>query len=277
MAQAQAKIRDADEFETETEREAPRAANEKWRRFKVDLWATDLNLVELGIMKDTQHRAQSRQFTKDMEIIGQIVDGGERTGIIGWREGLWKDETGMQRRLVLKLFSEKMNWQASLDLMIGRSLQLTHGAGIATPAYAVNVARHDQMVQVERCARKLPLFPERFSFFMLGDDGPAYYRLRRKRFGIGADFTLFDQNGRAIGELDGKFFNLGGAWKVKLKASETNAQLEAVLKLFCAMLRFNGKSRRHVGALYSDLKRGRLAAALDRHEQDLYMNPRRER
>lgn len=264
-------------LQTQTGSAATSASQEKWRKFKVDLWATDMNDVELGIMKDTQHRAQSRQFTKDMEVIGQIVDDGERTGIIGWREGLWKDESGMGRRLVIKLFSKSMNWLASIDLMVGRSLQLTHGAGVPTPAFAVNMARCDQMVQLERCARKLPLFPERFTFFTLGDDGASYYKLRRKRFGIGADFTLFDQNNRKIGELDGKFFNLGGAWKVKLKASESNAQLETVLKLFCAMLRFNGKSRTHIGKLYRRLEDGRTESKLDRHEEDLYMNPRREK
>jgi hypothetical protein len=34
----------------------------------------------------------------------------------------------MDRRLVLKLFNETLNWRASMDLVIGRSLQLTLGA-----------------------------------------------------------------------------------------------------------------------------------------------------
>lgn len=273
---AQAQLKQVEQAEAGAE-ERVRAADERWVRFKVDLWATDLNDVEIGIMKDTQLRAESRQFTKDMEVIGQITEDGERSGIIGWREGLWRDEEGMKRRLVLKLFSEKMNWQASLDLLLGRSLQLTHAAGVATPAYAINIARHDQMVQLERSAMKLPLFTEKFSFFVLNDDGPAYYRLRRKRFAMSADYELYNQRNQKVGDLDGQLVNLGGAWKVKLKASEANAQLEAVLKLFCAMLRFNAKARGQVAKLYGDIERGRADPKLDSQEDDFYMNPRRVR
>ena len=250
----------------------------KSRRFKVDLWATDVNDVEIGIMKQTQHRSQSRQFTKDMEIIGQITDDGERTGLIAFRQGLWEDETGPKKRLVIKLFSETLNWRASLDMMTGRSLQLTHGSGgVPVTAYSVNIARREQIIHVERSAHKWPLFPEKFSFFILSDDGPEFYRLRKDLFTIGADYTLFDQYDQKIGHIDRKLFNLGGAWKVRIDADRANATLETVLQLFCAMLRFNNRSRRHIKGLADDMKAGRMTPKLDHHEEDLYMNPRRMR
>jgi len=249
----------------------------RWTSFKVDLWATDLNDVELGLYKDAQHQAKSRQFTKDMNVIGQVRCDGERTGLIGWREGLWEEGQGMDRRLVLKLFSETLNWTGSLDLMLGRSLQLTHGAGVPTPAYSLNLARQDHLVQLERSARKLPLFPESFSFFIIDGDAPRYYRLRRHRFSLGADYTLIDQRGRRIGILRQRLLNLGGAWKVKLRADAADARLEHTLTLFCAMLRFNGRCRRHVAKLYKHMARGRLDTALGHQEEDLYLNPRRVR
>ncbi|MEZ5997425.1 MAG: hypothetical protein R3B98_01880 [Hyphomonas sp.] len=250
----------------------------KWRRFKVDLWATDLNLIEIGILQHTQHEAASDQFTKDMEIIGQVRDGKERTGIVAYRKELWKDGKGMKRRLVLKLFSEGMHWRGTMELMMGRSLQLSIGAkGVPVSAYAMNLARQDQLIQLERSAQKWPLFPEKFSFFIETSKGPRFYRLRRNILAIGADYSLFDDRGRKIGSLDHRVINLGGSWIVKLDAAESYARLEAVLQMFCAMLRFNGAARRHVRREMEQVQMGKAVRALDKQERDLYLNPRRRR
>ena len=260
--------------DTETGAAAAKSAE---TRFKVDLWATDLNDVELGIMKRTQHEAASDQFTKDMDVIGQVREDGERTGLIAFRKGLWNDERGGRRRLVIKLFSENWNWRGSLDMMIGRSLQLAHGAdGIPAPAFSINLARHDQLIQLECSAHRLPLVPEKFSFFILTEDGPVFYRLRRDRVSIGADFNLFSADGSRVGRLDGQLANLGGAWKVRLSGKHANAKLRSVLTLFCAMLRFHGDCRKHVQTLQRAMADGK-AIHLDHLEDNLYMNPRRTR
>ena len=88
----------------------------------------DLNWTEFGIYKHSRNRAKSRQFTTDMDIFAEVIENGERTGLLGYREDLWKKNTGMDKRLVFKLFNETLNWRATMDLMIGRSLQLTLGA-----------------------------------------------------------------------------------------------------------------------------------------------------
>lgn len=259
---------------------APSAIKEKakLKRFKVDLWATDLNTTEIGLMKRTQHEAASHHFTKDMEIIGQVKEGGERTGLIAYRKGLWKDGEGMKKRLVMKLFSETLNWHGTLDLMMGRSLQLSVGArGLAVPAYSLNLARHEQVIQLERSAQKFAFFPEKFSFFIDTKDGPRFYRLSRNVIGIGADYTLYDDQCRKIGSLDHRIINLGGTWNVKLDAAQSYPRLEASLQLFCAMLKFNGSVRRHIGREVEKLCRGRAVRQLDSHEADLYLNPRRAR
>ena len=251
----------------------------KWREFKVDLWATDINDVEIGIMKDAEHRAQSRQFTKDMDVFGQVVEDGERTGLFGVREEIWNKETGLKKRLVIKLFSEKLNWQGSLDLMMGRSIQLSQGAGgFPAPAFSINLARHEQIIQLERSARKWPLNPEVFSFFILPEGEAAqFYSLRKKHASAGGDYLLKSQTGETIGHLDGKLVNLGGAWKVKVREGHTSKQLEATLKLFCAMLKYNDKVRSHIETQTKAIASGQMEALLDYQEVDLYMNPRRTR
>ena len=42
------------------------------------------------------------------------------TGLLGYREDLWRKNTGMDKRLVFKLFNETVNWRATMDPMIGR-------------------------------------------------------------------------------------------------------------------------------------------------------------
>jgi hypothetical protein len=43
------------------------------------------------------------------------------------------------------------------------------------------------------------------------------------------------------------------------------------------MILFNGSCRRHIKALYRDIRDGRVEATIERQENDLYMNPRRVR
>lgn len=247
----------------------------KPRKFKVDIWATDFNTAEIGIMKRTQNEATSDQFTKDMEIFGQTVDGGKREALLAYRKTLWDDNKGFDRRLVVKLFSESLSWRGTLEMLVGRSLQLTRGSGVTVPAFSINLARHKQLVEVQRCARKLPLMPERFTFYLQNKTGPQFYSLRKKVFCFGSDYILYDHQGRKIGYLDQKLINLGGAWKVTLDPDRTDAKLETVLELFCAMLKFNTACRRHLGGLSKKVRAGKMAPRLSARERDLYFNPRR--
>jgi len=249
----------------------------KPRKYKVDLWATDLNTAEIGIMKRTQNEAASDQFTKDMELFGQTLDGGKREALLGYRKELWDENKDFERRLVIKLFSESLSWRGTIEMLVGRSLQLTRGSGGAGPAFSINLARHDQLIEVERCARKWPFMPENFTFFLQTKTGPRFYTLKRRLLCFGADYALFDQQNRSIGYLNQKLINLGGAWIVTLDPKHTNKKLEATLELFCAMLKFNRKCRSHIGDLSGKVRRGKIAPKLSHRERDLYYNPRARR
>ena len=102
-----------------------KATRDGWYHFLVDIWITDLNATEFGIYKHSRNRAKSRQFTTDMDIFAEINEGGERIGLIGYREDLWEKQEGMDKRLAEELEHETLNWRATMDLMIGRSLQQT--------------------------------------------------------------------------------------------------------------------------------------------------------
>jgi hypothetical protein len=249
-----------------------------WAEFVVDIWITDFHSVKFGIYQHARNQAKSRQFTSDMDIYAEVIEGGERTGLLGYREDLWRKNAGMDKRLVFKLFNETLNWRASMDLMIGRSLQLTLGArGLPVTAFSINANDHQDVVYLERSANKWPLLPENFSFFLLDDGKPRFYRLRRDVFDLAGDYTLYSHRNEAVGRLDGKLFTLGGKWRGRVHPDHASPRLLAVLQLFCGMLIFNRGCRRHVRRLARDVLAGRYEPRIEKQEADLYMNPRRVR
>ena len=259
-------------------RTRPARAKSQWAEFIVDVWITNFNSVEFGIYKRSRNRAKSRQFTSDMDIFAEVIENGGRAGLLGYREDLWTKNTGMDKRLVFKLFTETVNWRATMDLMIGRSLQLTLGArGLPVTCFSLNTGDHDNMVYLERSAAKWPLLPENFSFFLLEGGKPEFFRLRRDFIDLGGDYTLYNHHNQAIGWLDGKVFSIGGKWKGRVKAEHADPRLMMVLKLFCGMLIFNDDARRHMRALAREVAAGKYTPKLEKQEADLYMNPRRVR
>jgi len=250
----------------------------QWVQFIVDVWITNFNSIEFGIYKRSRNRAKSRQFSADMDIFAEVIEDGARTGLLGYREDLWTRNTGMDKRLVFKLFTESLSWRATMDLMVGRSLQLTLGArGLPVTAFAINTGDHDNMVYLERSAHKWPLLWENFSFFLLEDGRPAFFRLQRDLIDLGGDYTLFNEHDQPVGFLDGKVFSIGGKWKGRVKIEYADPRLMMVLKLFCGMLIFNVDARRHMRSLARDVGSGKYTPRLEKQEADLYMNPRRMR
>lgn len=254
------------------------AAKSGWHTFDVRVWITDFNPIEFGIYQNSRNRAKSRQFTTDMDIFAEVTENGERSGLLGYREEVWKKQTGLDRRIICKLFTENLGWRATMDLMLGRSLQQTVAArGLPVTCWSINTNDDDFVVYIERSSNKWPLLPENFGFFLMTDGKPQFYRLRSDFINIGGDYTLYDGSGRRIGHIDGSIITLGGHWRGKLKAEAFDKRLYTVMKLFTAIIVFNRGSRRHVRRLFADLQAGRLPLKLERQEADLYSNPRRTR
>ena len=253
-------------------------AKKSWHDFNVDVWLTPFNSIEFGPWKRERNRGKSRQFTTDMDIFAEVIENGERTGVLGYRKELWKDATGMNKRLVLKLFSENLNWKASMDMMLGRSIQQTLAArGLPVTTYSINTSEDDYLVYLERSAHKWPLLPENFSFFLMHEGEPKFYRFRRDLINLGGDYTLIDQHGEHVGHIDGALLTIGGRWRCKVRGDHVEPRLLQVMKLFTGMISFNRQTRRHVKSIARDIHDGRLKPDIQRQEADLYMNPRRIR
>ncbi len=250
----------------------------EWHKFIVDVWLTDLNPTEFGVYKRSRNRAKSRQFTSDMDIYAEIIEDDKRTGLIGYREELWKKKEGMSRRLVIKMFTDSLGWRATLDLMVGRSLQLTLGArGRPVMAYSLNTDDDDYLIYIERSARKWHGLPEHFSFFLIEEGRPQFYRLERAVVNIRGDYKLFDQQNNLIGYLDGQLLSLAGKWHGAVRSEYASKKLLTTLKMFASTIVFNGPCRRHIRKLWRDVREGVIDPKLEYQESDLYMNPRRMR
>ena len=251
----------------------------EWTQFVVSVWLTNFNSVEFGIFKRSRNRAKSRQFTTDMDIFAEVIEGGERSALIGYREEQWTKAKDMDKRLVLKMFSPSLNWRATMDMMLGRSLQQTMGArGLPVTSYSINTNEHDQIVYLERSANHWTGLPENFSFFLVEPSGEIeFFRIRNKFIRFGMDYIVYNERNEKVAVLDGAFFTISGKWKVRVRSDYKDKRLHTTLKLFCAMLLFNGEAKRHLKRIYRDVIAGRYSPVLERLETDLYMNPRRVR
>ncbi|MGI9477446.1 MAG: hypothetical protein ACR2PI_12130 [Hyphomicrobiaceae bacterium] len=253
-------------------------SKEGWKHFIVDVWLTDLNPTEFGIFKRSRNRARSRQFTKDMDIFAEVIEDGERKGLIGYRKELWKDTEDAGKRLVFKMFTDKLHWRATMDLMLARSIQQTIGARLLpVTTYSVNNAGEEQVVYLERSANKWPLMPENFSFFLLQDGKIEFFRIRQDFIRLGDDYTVYNGRNEPIGILDGAFFTISGKWRGRIREDYADKPLMNTLQLFCGMLIFNDQCRSHIKQIAKKVMAGEIEPKLEKQEKDLYMNPRRVR
>jgi hypothetical protein len=276
-AEAPAKAGKVSAAEAKAAKGMPAHASRQVNEFDVDVWITNFNSVEFGFWRKDRNKAKSRQFTSDMDIFAEVTENGERTGLLGYREELWKKKTGMDKRLVFKLFNESLNWRATMDLMLARSLQLTFGAhGTPVIAFSANLNDHEFMVYIERSAHKYPLMPENWSFTILEDGVPQFFRLRRDFFDIAGDYTLYDQSNNRVGRITGRLLSFG-KWKGRVKREAADKRLIMVLQLFCGMIAFNRGLRSHIKQLTRDIHDGKIKPKIEKQEADLYMNPRRVR
>ncbi len=191
---------------------------------------------------------------------------------------MWKKNAGPDKRLVFKLFSDKLNWRATMDLMLARSIQQTLGARLLpVTTYSINTAGEDQVVYVERSANKWPLLPENFSFFLLRNGKLDFFRIRQDIFCFGQDYSIYNSRDEKIGHIDGAFFTITGRWRVRVREEHADRQLMTVLKMFTGMLVFNDQCRNHVKLVAKYVRLGKIEPKLEKQETDLYMNPRRVR
>lgn len=242
------------------------------QEIEIDLWSTDLHKVEIGLKKQDEYRAKSRHFTKDSDILGEVS--GAMEGYITIRIGPWDQEPPSQR-LIIRLFTESMNWKGSLEELVAQGMARTLATGHGVPTFTVILDGKDSLVPVERAFSPSLINKEIYSFMILDDERLHPYHIIADRFSLGADFSVKNQHKETVASINGSLIDLGGKWKIEFSENGfLPPSFEEVLVLFCASIKFLDKIKNRLESNARRLRKDKVEMDIDRQEIRLYGNPR---
>ncbi|MHA2031025.1 MAG: hypothetical protein ACW99A_08710 [Candidatus Kariarchaeaceae archaeon] len=248
------------------------------RKIEVDLWKTGMHGIEVGVKQDEQHRAKSRQFSKDMDIIGEYKEG-DKKGYVAYRTTPWDEEKDdLKRKIVLKSFTESMGWKGTLEEMIGRGLAQSFAAGKNLPTFMMNLSKTNRMITLEKVQRAKSMGKEIYSFFIVDEEEDTVHPfiIEADRFTIGSDWNVRDMRGDKIAKIDGSKFNVGGKYKIEIDTKKETYRIELaeVLVLFATLNKFLGDVAKKIDKAHDRLRKGKEQIVIDKDEEALYQNPR---
>ncbi|MHA1465340.1 MAG: hypothetical protein ACTSQ2_09640 [Candidatus Heimdallarchaeaceae archaeon] len=244
----------------------------------VDLWRTKLHREEWGIRLDAQKTTKDRQWTRDMDTIGEVKKDGETYGFLAQREGLWKSKDPLERRFVMKLFSPNFYWRCSIERLQGESFANSHATKEPCPAY-VCIFKHTRNVyRIKRLAHFPRFQGEVFGFSFMDEDEIFHtFMIDDKRLTFGSDWMIKDIHHKVVAKIDGKFMNLGGKFDIDIfdEKLANDKTFFNVLILFSSTLRFLKDIKKNIKKSLKELSISDSKVKLDDSETNLYLNPRK--
>ncbi|MHA1991024.1 MAG: hypothetical protein ACW981_18630 [Candidatus Hodarchaeales archaeon] len=248
-----------------------RRSSKPIRTISVDLWKTGLHSAEIGIKRKETLMSKSRQFTKNMDLIGEIKEDNKKdNGFVAVNQGI-KDE-----RLVVKAFSGSMSWmgtiEESISAEVSQSLALNHNF----PAFALIIDDYEYVLALEKVFGG-PGQGERHHFTIYDEKDKTFesFTIKEKRLAIGDDWNITDAANDVVAEIDGKKFDIGGQWDLKIfndELAKENAFVSSMI-LFCASRRYHKDIEDRIGKIIDEKKKGNKMK-LDYSELQLHKNPR---
>ena len=241
-------------------------------KISVDLWKTGLHGKEIGVNQQEVYMAKSNQFTRDMNIIGEIKEKGEENGTIAVRDSI------VDNRLVLKAFSGAMTFLGTFEECISLEMTVKNSIKKAYPVFRVILPRYDMVVELRKIWGGF-LKAEQYTFFMNIDDKfNEFFTIGQKRFSRGDDWFVRNARKEVIAKIDGKMFDIGGEWDVKIYSPNLAKEKEftTVLILFAGFRRYEKQVIKRIGHNFEAYKKGK-AFKPDNDEMGLYKNPRSKR
>ncbi len=245
----------------------------------VDLRRTKLHLDEWGIKLDDQRRAKNRQWTKDMDLIGEVTINDKKYGKLGIRENVWKEKDPCKRLFVMKLFSQKFNWKGSIEMLQGDSVTLSYTTHENCPVYNLNISGTLNLIKLRKMPHKPRFRGETFAFDLV-DEKSAIHRtfiIDDKRLTFGDDWYVYDMKKGKVAYIDGRFMNLGGRYDIEIYDKELSKTKEFynTLILFSSTLRYYKNIKKTIRATIHKIKKENSDLKLRESEADLYLNPRK--
>ena len=244
----------------------------------VDLWRTKMHKEEWGIRLDAQRAQKDRQWTRDMDLIGEVKVNDEDYGHLAVREQIWKEKDPLERRFVMKMFSPSGYWRGSIERLQGESFAISHATKEPCPAFICIFKHTRNLFRIKRLAH-YPRFQGQVFGFSYLDENDVFrsFVLDDKRFTLGSDWMVKDIHDNIIARINGKFANLGGKFDIaildeKLAADKTFYNM---LILFSSTLRFLKDIKKNIKKSMKELKNTDVEVKLDDSETNLYLNPRK--
>ncbi|MHA1399380.1 MAG: hypothetical protein ACTSQE_03400 [Candidatus Heimdallarchaeaceae archaeon] len=244
----------------------------------VDLRKTKLHLDEWGIKLDQQRKSKSRQWTTDMDTIGDVKIDGKSWGKLGIREKIWKTNDPLERRFIMKLFTNNFYWRGTIEHLQGESIMLSYVTNENCPSYLCNIDDSLNLIRIRRLPHKPRFRGEVFGFEITDDDGTHHvFMIDDKRFTLGSDWYVKDIHNRVVAIINGKFLNLGGRFDIEIYDEDLAKTREfyTTLILFASTLRWYNEIRKTVAELIKIISVQDIKLKLDESEADLYLNPRK--
>lgn len=251
--------------------------NETKVKFEVDVWASDLHAEEIGVFKDARRAFKDRQWTEGSEIFGMVQKDGEEYGPLSYKEDKWNTDDPMNRRLVIKSFTPSNYWRGTIELQEGRSVAISHAANEPVPVFLVNIDGEDYVVRLHKVPHKRAFRGDTWSFDLLFEDGVVRsYMIDDNRFTLGNDFYIKDIHNNLVGEIDGKFLNIGGKYEISIYHEDLAKEklFYQTIILFAAVIEFLDEIENNIKKIIKNIRGGK-ELKLDHHEQEFYLNPRR--
>jgi hypothetical protein len=260
-----------------------------YRVLSQDLYSTGFHGEEIGYRQDEVWRSKSRQFSKDADIIGKIEDTRRSTekeklpparkiGFIILRQSLWKSVDDLDRRLIIKLFSNSGGWIASMEEMVAEEYASSFASDQPLAAFTV-LTKESEFVTWVRQLRRGGLSTENFTFYLLGPSGTFdTYRIEGSRGTLGDDFKVLRLKGNeTVAEIDSKFGDVGGEFTVKVKdpVLADNEWFCRILQCFSIMIAYRGEIRDKINKGFHLWKDGKRIPSQHRYEVSLLANPRK--
>ena len=267
----------------------PRKVGPVYRVFSQDLYGTGFHHEEMGFRQAEMWRSKSRQFSRDADIVGKIMERRkpmdekkltkpERVGFIILRQSLWKQVDPIDRRLVMKLFTNKGGWIATMEEMVAEEYAMSFGAAEPLIAFTV-LSKENEIVTWVKQLRRRGLTTETYAFYLLGPKKTfEVFRIEGTRGTLGDDFRVLRLNGRkVVANIDSKFGDFGGAFKVRIKdpVLADNEWFCRVLQCFSIMVNYRERIRKKIRKGLNQWKKGIREPTQHRYEISLLANPRK--
>ncbi len=233
--------------------------------------------------------SQSRQFTQDMDLFGEMAKEKDKFGVIGYRKSIWDEDelksgghSIFNRRLVIKAFKQSeagnISWWGSIEEMVGKSIAKSFGTGEPLPVFAI-ILDVDKLIHTVEKVYRGKLRTDTYALSIYNEESGTVdaYKIIGERVSLGADYKIFNaEKNKQVVTFDSKIANVGGKCNINIKepALAENDVFIRTLVLFASTLKFQSDIEKRITNTLSEMEKGKLKIKPDYEELGLMRNPR---